>query len=55
MYQRIVAAYTHPDRRRGKMIMSAIIVSLRRGVSTALEELAYQHPACKHCAATPSV
>lgn len=40
IYQRIIAAYNHPDRRRGKTMMTAIIDSLRRGVPTALEELA---------------
>ena len=40
VYQRIIAAYGHPDRRRGKTMMTAIIDSLRRGVPTALEELA---------------
>jgi hypothetical protein len=40
IYQRIIAAYAHPDRRRGKTMMIAIIDSLRRGVPTGLEELA---------------
>ena len=40
VYQRIIAAYGHPDRRRGKSMMAAIIDSLRRGVPAALEELA---------------
>jgi transposase len=40
VYQRIIAAYSQPDRRRGKTMMAAIINSLRRGVPTALEELA---------------
>ncbi len=40
VYQRIIAAYGHPDRRRGKTMMIAIIDSLRRGVPEALEELA---------------
>jgi transposase len=40
VYQRIIAAYGHPDRRRGKTILSAIIDTLRRGVPVALEELA---------------
>jgi transposase len=40
VYQRIIAAYGHPDRPRGKTMMIAIIDSLRRGVPTALEELA---------------
>lgn len=39
-YQRIIAAYAHPDRRRGKTMMTTIIDSLRRGVPSALEELA---------------
>ena len=40
IYQRIIAAYSQPDRRRGKTMMSAIIDSLRRGVPAALEKLA---------------
>ena len=40
VYQRIIAAYGHPDRRRGKTMMSAIIDMLRRGVPAALAELA---------------
>ena len=40
VYQRIIAAYSQPDRRRGKTMLSAIIDSLRRGVPTGLEELA---------------
>ena len=40
VYQRIIAAYHHPDRRRGKTMMTAIIESLRRGVPAVLEELA---------------
>ena len=40
VYQRIIAAYSHPDRRHGKTIMTAIINSLRCGVPAVLEELA---------------
>ena len=40
VYQRIIAAYSHPDRRRGKTMLSAIIDTLRRGVPAVLEELA---------------
>ena len=40
VYQRIIAAYSQPDRRRGKTMMTRIIDSLRRGVPTGLEELA---------------
>jgi transposase len=40
IYQRIIAAYAHPDRRRGKAMLAAIIDSLRRGVPAGLEELA---------------
>lgn len=40
VYQRIIAAYGHPDRRRGKAMMTVIIDSLRRGVPAVLEELA---------------
>jgi hypothetical protein len=40
VYQRIIAAYGHPDHRRGRTMISAIINSLRRGVPAVLEELA---------------
>lgn len=40
VYQRIIAAYSYPDRRRGKTMMTAIIDSLRRGVPAVVEELA---------------
>src|SRR6185437_4650529 len=40
VYQRIIAAYSQPDRRRGQTMMTAIIDSLRRGVPAVLEELA---------------
>ncbi len=39
-YQRLIAAYQHPDRRRGKTMMTTIINTLRHGVPDALEELA---------------
>ena len=39
-YQRMIAAYAHPDRRRGKAMMTDIITTLRTGVPEALEELA---------------
>jgi transposase len=39
-YQRLIAAYQHPDRRRGKNMMTTIINTLRHGVPDALEELA---------------
>lgn len=38
--QRLIAAYAHPDRRRGKTMMTEIIHALRSGVPHALEELA---------------
>ena len=40
IYQRIIAAYSQPDRRRGKTMLAAIIDSLRRGLPAGLEELA---------------
>ncbi len=40
VYQRLIAAYAHPDPRRGKTMMTAIIDTLRTGVPAALEELA---------------
>lgn len=39
-YQRMIAAYAHPDRHRGKTMMTEIINALRNGVPSALEELA---------------
>lgn len=39
-YQRMIAAYAHPDRHRGKTMMTQIINALRNGVPSALEELA---------------
>jgi transposase len=40
VYQRLIAAYSQPDRRRGKTMMTALIDSLRRAVPAGLEELA---------------
>ena len=40
IYQRFIAAYCQPDRRRGKAMLASIIDSLRRGVPAGLEELA---------------
>jgi transposase len=40
VYQRLIAAYSQPDRRCGKTMLTAIIDSLRRGVPAGLEELA---------------
>ena len=45
-YQRMIAAYAHPDRRRGKTIMTSIIDALRSGVPDALEELANSAAHC---------
>ncbi len=39
IYQRMIAAYRHPDRARGRALMTAVIDSLTRGVPTALSEL----------------
>jgi transposase len=39
-YQRLIAAYAHPDRRRGKTMLTAIINALRHGLPDGLEELA---------------
>lgn len=39
-YQQLIAAYAHPDRNRGKAMMTEIIATLRTGVPEALEELA---------------
>jgi transposase len=40
VYQRLIAAYNQPNRRRGKTMLAAIIDSLRRGLPAGLEELA---------------
>ncbi len=40
VYQHVIAAYCHPDRRRGKTMMTTIIDSLRRAVPAGLDELA---------------
>jgi transposase len=40
VYQRIIAAYADPNRRRGKNALMTLIDSLRRGIPDALEELA---------------
>jgi transposase len=40
VYQRLIAAYSQPDRRRAKTMMTSIIDSLRRGLPTGLDELA---------------
>lgn len=40
VYQRIIAAYAHPDRRRAKTMMTTLIASLRRGLPAGLDELA---------------
>jgi transposase len=39
-YQKMIAAYAHPDRRRGKTMMTEIINALRSGVPEPLQELA---------------
>ncbi|GAA2197071.1 ISL3 family transposase [Sinomonas flava] len=39
IYQRMVAAYRHPDRPRGRELMEAVIASLSTGVPAALTEL----------------
>ena len=40
IYQKIIAAYADPNRRRGKQAMAALIDSIRRGVPAGLEEIA---------------
>ncbi len=39
IYQRIIASYSHLDRRRGKTMMATIIDSLRAAVPAGLDEL----------------
>jgi transposase len=40
IYQKIIAAYADPNRRRGKQAMTRLIESIRRGVPAGLEEIA---------------
>ena len=40
IYQKIIAAYADPNRRRGKKAMTRLIESIRRGVPAGLEEIA---------------
>ena len=40
IYQKIIAAYADPNRRRGKRAMTTLIESIRRGVPAGLEEIA---------------
>ena len=40
IYQKIIAAYADPNRRRGRHAMTRLIDSIRRGVPTGLEEIA---------------
>jgi transposase len=40
IYQRLIAAYAHPDRRRAKTTMTTLIGSIRHGVPAELAELA---------------
>ena len=40
IYQKIIAAYADPNRRRGKHAMTKLIDSIRRAVPTGLEEIA---------------
>jgi len=39
IYQRLVAAYRHPDRTTGKTLLAAVITSISTGVPAALVEL----------------
>lgn len=39
-YQDVIAAYGHPDKSRGKKLMSRVIDTLRKGLPAGLEELA---------------
>ncbi|MGC3023462.1 MULTISPECIES: ISL3 family transposase [Brevibacterium] len=40
VYQDVIDAYEHPDRKTGRRLMQAVIESLRRGLPKGLEELA---------------
>jgi transposase len=39
VYQRLIAAYSHPARRRAKTMMTTLIDLLRRGLPAGLEEI----------------
>ncbi len=39
VYQRLIAAYRHPDRSKGKKLLTTLIEQLARGVPAALSEL----------------
>ena len=39
MYQRTVAAYREPDRKKGRAMMAALISTLSTGVPQALQEV----------------
>ena len=39
VYQRLIAAYRHPDRSKGKKALTTLIDTLARGVPAALSEL----------------
>mgnify|MGYP001208029664 FL=1 len=39
MYQRTVAAYRHPDRKKGRALMAALITTLSADVPKPLQEL----------------
>ena len=41
MYQKIIAAYANPNRRRGKKAMTTPINSIRRGQPAGLDEIAH--------------
>lgn len=40
MYQRLIAAYAHPDPKQGHRILTRLIDTIRTGVPDGLEELA---------------
>jgi hypothetical protein len=44
IYQRIIAAHSHPDRRAGKTMLATAIDSLRAAVPAGPEELALLKP-----------
>ena len=52
VYQRIIAAYSQPDRRRGKTMMTTIIDSLRRGVPTGWKNSPNSAAPCTGAATT---
>ena len=50
IYQRIVAAYREPDKKKGKELMRAVVISVTAGVPAALVEICRVGRTLKQCA-----